>query len=726
MNKDSEEIVLKARVEKIVFSGDNGYKIVSVLFDDSLSTETIVGYMNLVVSQNYEFKGEYVEHPKFGEQFQVNSYELIKSDSEEDIVDLLSSKIFEGVGKRTARKIYKQFTVETLNILKYEPQKVIDFGIAEDVVKKLNKKLLDLDGIDDVHVFLKEFDISSYFINEIYGYLNRMDILDKVQYLKENCYTLIKVMPGLSFSKVDEIYVKYNEELESIERYKAIFFYYSQEKLYQTGDTIVNKSEIMDYIAKKIKINYSFMIDTLNELIKENEVISLNDDELIPKDFYNAEVAVARNIKLRQDFGANPLDKAEIIDNIKKLEMKESIEYSEVQKEAIINALSNNISIITGGPGTGKTTIIKAIVNSYRMIECEHMNSEELKNQIILCAPTGRAAKRMHETSGYSAKTIHSLLEWDPYTNKFNKGLDEQLIHKLIIVDEFSMVDIFLAKSLFQAIRSEAIIVIVGDAAQLESVNPGNVLSDLIESDYVSTIKLDQVFRQGEGSSIATLAKMIEENDKIELVNTDDLGVIRKDDNIAVVTKKVVDKSYENGYNEMETQVLYPKYAGKSGIDELNKILKPELTKEYISHTGVEYQIGDKVMQLKNNYEKEIYNGDIGFIKKIINKDAYGNNNAIVVAFKDTDVTLTKNEMIDIKHAYAISIHKSQGSEFKVVIFPVTFESYHMLSKKLIYTAITRAKDKLIIIGNINAFHDGIKSNDITRNTYLSKILSEK
>lgn len=723
MNSNEQEIVVTGKVEKIIFSGDNGYKIVSVLFEDSLERETIVGYMNVIVSQVYDFKGHYVENAKYGEQFQVLSYSFKKGDEEEDIVNLLASKQFENIGKRTARKIYREFTFETLEVLKYSPDRVIDFGIEEELVRELNTKLLQLDGIDDVHLFLSEFEISNYFINEIYGCLNKWEIVDKLAYLKTKPYSLIKEIKGLTFRKIDEIYTKYNDELETIERYEAIILFYGQEYLYNTGDTILQKDILLDRINNQITIDVEYMKFSITELIKLNKLIEISDNELMLIDFYNNETAIARNIKLRQDFGSKPLALKEIKESIKRLEDKEAIKYSDVQKKAIINALSNNISIITGGPGTGKTTIIKAIVETYKTIKCENMKTEELRNNIILCAPTGRAAKRMNETSGHYAKTIHSLLEWDPYSNKFKKGLDEQLLQRLIVIDEFSMVDIFLARVLLQAIRSEAIIVIVGDAAQLESVNPGNVLFDLVESNYVSTVKLDQIFRQGEGSSIANLAKMIEENEKVELVNTDDLGIIKRDANIVAITKQVVEKSYASGYDELETQVLYPKYAGKAGIDELNKALKPDLSTEYIQHDNTIFQVGDKVMQLKNNYEKEIYNGDIGFVKKIINSKANGINNAIVVSFRDIDVTLTKKDMLDIKHAYAISIHKSQGSEFKVVIFPVTFESYHMLSKKLIYTAITRAKEKLIIIGNTEAFYGGLSENDTIRNTYLNRIL---
>lgn len=720
-----ESIKRSGKVDKIVWSGDNGYKIIAVNFVGSFELEKIVGYMNVIVGQSYTFIGEEVEHPKYGKQFKVTSYEMDDVKSGEEIIDFLSSNHFKGIGKRTASKIYNHFGEETLNVLKSEPHRLEEIAVSSEIIEEIESKLVGLDGIDELFKMLKPLNFTDYLITDIYQYLNVKGIKDLVKYLKYNSYSLINNVKLMTFEKADKIFLKYNQDgYESIERYKAAFMYFSKDLCYRHGDTIIKKEEVFESLKKQINIDDAAFNQVLEELIYEKELIQIDNETIASSEFYHSEEGIARNIKLRQNFTNKGLDKTLIKSEIIKLEEEFKINYSDVQKEAIENALTNNFSIITGGPGTGKTTIIKAIVSIFENLKYPNEKIEVLLSKIMLCAPTGRAAQRMKEATGYNAKTIHSLLEWDPHLNKFNRGIDDQLVQELIIIDEFSMVDIFLANSLFKAIRPDAIVLVVGDPAQLESVAPGNVLGDLVSSSTISTVKLDLVFRQGDGSKIAKLANSIDKNQDLELINTHDMSIIDRNDNLKGLVKLVVEKSYCAGYDEIETQVLYPKYAGHAGIDALNEVLKPEITGEHFKTDERTFQVGDKVMQLKNNYDKSIYNGDIGFVSKIINKSAKGNQNAIVVNFKGHSVELTKNDLYELTHAYAISIHKSQGSEFKVVVLPVDKGSEHMLTKKLLYTAITRAKDKLIIIGDIKCFYKGIEQMDIPRKTYLKDLLS--
>lgn len=715
------------KVDKIVWSGDNGYKIIAVNFVGSFEPEKIVGYMNVIEGQSYNFVGEESEHPKYGTQFKVTSYEMNDVKSGDEIIDFLSSNHFKGIGMRTASKIYNHLGEDTLDILKSEPERLDEIGISQDIINEIKSKMVGLDGIDELFKMLKPLDFSEYLITDIYQYLNLKGIKDLVKYLKYNSYLLIDDVKLMTFEKADKIFLMYNQDSElSEERFKAAFMYFSKDLCYRSGDTLVSKSELFDNLKRRININFEVFEEICEQLYREGDIEVIDDKNIMTNDFYNNEEGIARNIRLRQNFVNKGLDEKRVRAQIVSLEEEFRINYSDVQKEAIVNALSNNFSIITGGPGTGKTTIIKAIVTIFEQLKYPNEKVEVLLNKIMLCAPTGRAAQRMKEATGYNAKTIHSLLEWDPHLNKFNRGIDDPLVQELVIIDEFSMVDIFLANSLFKAIRPDAIVLVVGDSAQLESVAPGNVLGDFVTSNAISTVKLDLIFRQGDGSKIAELAKSIDTNESIELVNTHDMSIINRTNNLKTLVKLVVDKSYDAGYDELETQVLYPKYAGAAGIDALNEILKPELTKDCFKTDERIYQVGDKVMQLKNNYDKQIYNGDIGFITKIINKGAKGTQNAIVVKFKNTDVELTKNDLFDLTHAYAISIHKSQGSEFKVVVMPIDSGSDHMLTKKLIYTAITRAKDKLIIIGDMNYFYKGIEHADIERKTYLQKLLNNK
>lgn len=713
------------KVDKIVWSGDNGYKIIAVTFVGGFESEKIVGYMNVIEGQTYTFSGEETDHAKYGKQFKVTSYEMNDVKTGDEIIDFLSSNHFKGIGMRTASKIYNHLGEDTMDVLKSEPERLEEIDISPEIINEIKSKMVGLDGIDELFKMLKPLDFSEYLITDIYQYLNLKGIKDLVKYLKYNSYLLIDDVKLMTFEKADKIFLMYNEDgINSNERLRAAFMYFSKDLCYRSGDTLVRKSDLFDTLRRRINLDYETFEQIVEELFRSGDIEDIDSEFIMAADFYNNEEGIARNIRLRQNFINKGLDEKRVRAHIVKLEEEFKINYSDVQKEAIVNALSNNFSIITGGPGTGKTTIIKAIVTIFEQLKYPNEKVELLLNKIMLCAPTGRAAQRMKEATGYNAKTIHSLLEWDPHLNKFNRGIDDPLAQELVIIDEFSMVDIFLANSLFKAIRPDAIVLVVGDSAQLESVAPGNVLGDFVFSDAISTVKLDLIFRQGDGSKIAELAKSIDTNEDIELVNTHDMSIINRTNNLKDLVKLVVDKSYDAGYDELETQVLYPKYAGAAGIDALNEVLKPEITKDCFKTDERVYQIGDKVMQLKNNYDKSIYNGDIGFVTKIINKGAKANQNAIIVKFKNTEVELTRNDLYDLTHAYAISIHKSQGSEFKVVVMPIDSGSDHMLTKKLIYTAITRAKDKLIIIGDMNYFYKGIEQADIPRHTYLQKLLT--
>ncbi|WOO88998.1 ATP-dependent RecD-like DNA helicase [Mollicutes bacterium LVI A0078] len=713
------------KVDKIVWSGDNGYKIIAVTFVGGYESEKIVGYMNVIEGQTYTFSGEEIDHAKYGKQFKVTSYEMNDVKTGDEIIDFLSSNHFKGIGMRTASKIYNHLGDDTMDVLKSEPERLEEIDISPEIINEIKSKMVGLDGIDELFKMLKPLDFSEYLITDIYQYLNLKGIKDLVKYLKYNSYLLIDDVKLMTFEKADKIFLMYNEDgINSNERLRAAFMYFSKDLCYRSGDTLVRKADLFDTLRRRINLDYETFEQIVEELFRSGDIEDIDSEFIMAADFYNNEDGIARNIRLRQNFVNKGLDEKRVRAHIVKLEEEFKINYSDVQKEAIVNALSNNFSIITGGPGTGKTTIIKAIVTIFEQLKYPNEKVELLLNKIMLCAPTGRAAQRMKEATGYNAKTIHSLLEWDPHLNKFNRGIDDPLAQELVIIDEFSMVDIFLANSLFKAIRPDAIVLVVGDSAQLESVAPGNVLGDFVFSDAISTVKLDLIFRQGDGSKIAELAKSIDTNEDIELVNTHDMSIINRTNNLKDLVKLVVDKSYDAGYDELETQVLYPKYAGAAGIDALNEVLKPEITKDCFKTDERVYQIGDKVMQLKNNYDKSIYNGDIGFVTKIINKGAKANQNAIIVKFKNTEVELTRNDLYDLTHAYAISIHKSQGSEFKVVVMPIDSGSDHMLTKKLIYTAITRAKDKLIIIGDMNYFYKGIEQADIPRHTYLQKLLT--
>ncbi len=712
----------KGVLKKEIFSGDNGYLIASVEDIDTNEEVIIVGYINLFKNQVYSFEGDVVEHDKYGEQIVINKYTLEVPKDGEEIINFLSSKSFENIGKRTAKKIVDFYGEESIEVLKNKPEDVlINTNVKEHLVEELHNKLNSLDGMEILYKLLNPLGFSEFYINEIYQFIQTNNILSVENLIKHNTYRLIDI-ETINFEKADKIFLYYNEDEKDGYRILNAILDEIDQMCFKTGDTYVLYEELTLSLKKKLKFEVNNLKDLLLELQKENKV-HLDGETISLESYYIAEKSIANNVFNRLEYLSLGLSKSLINTKISSIEKQyKKINYSDLQKKAIINSLSNNISIITGGPGTGKTTIIDAVVKIFENVKYGNETIKDISSKIMLCAPTGRAAQRMKETTNMEAKTIHSLLEWDPYKNKFNRDASEPLIQDLIIIDEFSMVDIFLASSIFKAIKPNAIVILVGDSAQLESVNPGNVLQDLIESDKIPTIHLDKIFRQGDGSTIAKFAKSIDKGIDIDFVNTNDMSLINRNTDLGNIINQIVNKSYDSGYNEMDVQVLYPKYSGRNGIDNINKLLLPNKDQKSIEAYGVDFYLGDKVMQLKNNYDKNIYNGDIGKILHIYNAKK-PNDLALEVKFKEKKVNLTKKDLLEIKHAYAISIHKSQGSEFKVIILPISKESKNMLNKKLIYTAITRAKDKLVVIGDMDCFKESILIEQKRRKTYLNNII---
>lgn len=714
----------KGILKKEIFAGDSGYLIAAVEDIEHDEEVLIVGYVKLLKNQLYTFSGEIKEHEKYGEQFVVTKYKLQVPEQGEEIIEFLASKSFEGIGKRTAKKIVDLYEEHTIEMLKTSPQEIIEAtNIKEALIYELHEKLNQLDGMDILYKVIAPLNFSEFYINEIFQYLQVNKITNVEKFLKETPYKLVEEIESINFDKADQIYLYYNNNERDEYRLQSALMNEINLMCFNSGDTYVDIQKLQLSLEKRLSLKLENYEEIIEQLTQSNKVIII-DNNLMLNDYYLSEKQIASNILNRLEYLELGLNKEVISQEITNIEGQTKLNYSPLQKEAIINSLSNNISIITGGPGTGKTTIIDAVVKIFRKLKYGNEIIKDISTKIMLCAPTGRAAQRMKETTAFEAKTIHSLLEWDPYKNEFNRSSQNPLIQDLIIIDEFSMVDIFLASAIFRAIKPSALVVIVGDSAQLESVNPGNVLHDLIKTKKIPLIHLDTIFRQGDGSSIALFAKNIDQGVQIEYVNTHDMSLIDRKTNLPQIIKTVIEKSYANGYQEMEVQVLYPKYSGANGINKINETLLPNKENKYIEAYETKFYINDKVMQLKNNYDKDIFNGDIGTITHIYNAKK-PIDLALEVTFKEKKVNLLKKELIDLKHAYAISIHKSQGSEFKVVILPIAKESERMLNKKLIYTGITRAKDKLIVIGDMECFKERLMIEEVERKTYLQQIFKK-
>lgn len=712
-------------INKIMFSAkDSTYKILNFDVDSEYIDLTAKGNMDVEVGKKYVFSGKFMDDPKYGEFFNVTMCENPKLEDGEEIIEYLTSTKFVGVGRRSAKKIYDLFKDDTIKIIETEPNRLIEAKVSQSIVDEIVLKHEEYNLQAKLYEVLTKFNVSEYVVNNLYEFIKNSKLSNSINILKSNPYFYIKDVFGFTFNLADQIYLNYSNEFNSFLRVSNCILDIIQYSCYNTGDTKVDLSIIYDKLSFKIDITNEQYTDFLMQMIELEEIV-VESDFVSRFDFYTEEFQIAENLKNRTQGIIDDFSSMRLQTEIAKQEALNEITYSDVQKLAIEKSLSTQVSIITGGPGTGKTTIIKAISEIYKKLYYNDKSIIDLSTKILLCAPTGRAAQRMKQATGFFSKTIHSALHWDPHSQKFSKNEEDKLLHDLIIIDEFSMVDIFLCNALFKAIKQDSHIIIVGDPAQLESVLPGSVLRDLLNSKMVNSISLDYVYRQGEGSSIAKLANQMNNNEKLQMINTGDMSVISRDGVLVDLVKSIVDKSYNAGYSQEDVQVLYPKYKGLNGIENLNLCLQPKTKNKSIKYNNIIFQIGDKVMQLKNNHELEIYNGDIGFVTKVFENDKIANQVAIEVDFGRLKIKLTYGELEHLTHAYAISIHKSQGSEFKVVIMPITSESKRMLTKKLIYTAITRAKDKLIIIGDLDYLQNGLVNDERERLTNLREIIGE-
>jgi len=536
-------------------------------------------------------------------------------------------------------------------------------------------------------------------------------------------------MEGLCINCAKKQGIKPNDE----RRVKALIIYTMNNLVYQNGDIYLTKDMIINTVNKElgIQIDSEIFETYFDELEKEGKII-IEEEAYYLMDIYKAETNVADKIYNLVNKENKKIPNLE--EKINELEKVYSISYNDKQKEAITKALENNILIITGGPGTGKTTIIKAITELYAKIN--KLDYDELVQNLALLAPTGRASKRMSESTLLPASTIHRFLKWNKDTNEFMINETNKADSNLIIIDEVSMIDIALFDSLFKGLTRNIQLILVGDYNQLPSVGPGQVLKDLIESDVIDTVHLDHLYRQDENSYITTLAHEIKEGELSEsfLETKSDYTFLKCTSqsikkNLTNLCKQIIDK----GYDYKRVQLLAPMYKGENGIDLLNKELQDvfnpkDINKREITSGDVIFRENDKILQLVNMPDDNIYNGDIGTIKYI----KYGNTsksgkNEIYVDFDGNVVKYTPKDFGKIKHGFIISIHKSQGSEFEMVVMPVASSYRRMLYRKLIYTGITRAKKKLILIGEVKPFTDSVyNNNEYIRNSKLLEKLMNK
>lgn len=728
---------IKGNLQKIIFDNGNGYVIATIKIketnDDELNdyinkSMTFTGYFDtLNENSSYILYGNIINHPKYGMQYQVDSYEQVKPDDKDGVKEFLCSDLFSGIGEKLASSIVDILGDDALNRI-IEDKNCLTL-VPKLSIKKANQIYDTLIKYEESHktiVYLTELGFTMHDALTIYN-LYKNNTLREIEH---NIYDILDKTDEISFPKVDSVALK-QETYEEINRVKSCIIYIMKSLIYKNGDTYLLlddiKNNVQDYLQDYI--SDELFDDYLNELSIEGKVI-IEDNKYYIVDIYKSEMFIVSKFKRILQKDEKEYKK---IDNIiSVLEKNNAFTYSDKQKEAIKMSLKNRITVITGGPGTGKTTIVKAIIEAYKSIN--KISDSEVEEKIASLAPTGRAAKRLSESTGLLSSTIHRFLKWNKENNEFGINEFNKVFHKLIIIDEASMIDINLFASLLKGLTDDIQIILVGDYNQLPSVGPGQVLKDIIESNVIPIIELDLLYRQDEESYIPILSNEIKNNCVDNFLQPhDDYQFLKCNSdsiksNLCHIAKQIIDK----GYNYKNFQIMAPTYLGLNGIDILNKTLQDIFNpndgskKEYKSG-NITYRENDKVLELVNMPDDNVFNGDIGIIEEIIPATiSESKREEIYINFDGNIIKYLPKDLNKIKHGYAISIHKSQGSEFDVVIIPLCMSYNRMLYRKLIYTGITRAKKKLILIGDPNAFIRGVQNNaEYKRKTNLiEKLLS--
>ena len=684
--------------------------------DDMIHITGVLPKLN--EKKEYILYGATTVHNKYGLQFNVNSFEINIPTKEEELVVFLSSDLFP-IGEKTAKKIVDLFHEDTINKI-LENKNCLESipRLGEKKIDKIYNTLLDYQSTSNIVLELTKlgFDMkdSLSFLNK---YSNK--ILDTVN---NNVYDLID-SDEISFTKIDEIALGMGINEDDDRRVKALIIYIMKELCFNNGDTYLFFEDISNSLSNYVNITSEKLDYLMIKLIKDRKIIVV-DKRYYLKKFYDAERYICERLCFLNDMSiTSNVSISKYIDNIEK---NNKIKYDDLQNKAIYSGVNNNITIITGGPGTGKTTIIKAIVNII-------IHEKRLKeSDIALLAPTGRASKKLMETTGISASTIHKYLGWDKDSNTFATDEYSPRSEKYIIVDEVSMIDTLLMEALLKGIKRDSKLILVGDYYQLPSVSEGQILKDIIDSDCLPVIRLNQIYRQTEGSYILNLAYDIKEKNISEdlfIKKEDYLFISSDNDNTISYIKEVVKKAIKKGYTDKEVQVLAPMYKSLNGIDNLNIMLQELFNpksdkKKEIKLRDVTFREYDKVLQLVNDPDNNVYNGDIGYIEDIIISNDKKIVNQININYDGNIVEYTPDKFINFRHGYAISIHKAQGSEFDMVIMPITNSFKRMLYNKLIYTGVTRAKKSLVVVGDSNAFIYGINNDYIdNRKTTLKDFI---
>ena len=709
---------LRCVVERITYqNADNGYTVLKCAVKNAQDLVTVVGIMpDTHVGSVLALEGVWKVAAKYGRQFSVEKFEETLPATVYGIEKYLGSGLIKGVGPKFARRIVEKFGKDTLDVIEENPDALIEVeGIGRVRVERIRKSWEEQKEIKNIMLFLQGHEVSTSHATKIFKTYGS----DSISVVQENPYRLADDIWGIGFKTADTIAEKMGIEKDRFIRLRSGILY-TLNKLSENGHCYAVREQLIQAAVQLLEVEEAELEITLDEMLRTEEVIREEEAIYLPPFFFSEIGCAKRLLKLLAAERRVQMDVDTVMETVMgRAGQGQHITYDEVQLEAIRAAVSSKIMVLTGGPGTGKTTTTMGIIAAYRAAGC----------RIVLAAPTGRAAKRMSEATGMEAKTIHRLLEYKP-PEGYQRKEENPLEGDVLILDECSMIDIMLMYNLLKAMPEQMTLIMVGDTDQLPSVGAGNVLKDIISSGRIPVVRLSRIFRQAQGSRIIMNAHRINKGEQIDMRGgrDSDFFFASKETNEEVVELlvKYCTENLPRYYHVdalQDIQVLTPMQRGVCGAANLNQVLQEAMNPGsiFLRRGGTQYRLHDKVMQIRNDYDKEVFNGDIGVINHVDMEER-----ELTVNFDGREVVYDVSELEELTLAYATTIHKSQGSEYPIVVMPFTMSHYVMLQRNLLYTGVTRAKKILVLIGEKKAVWYAVKNETTAdRNTKLAERLRE-
>lgn len=737
-------------VVTIFHNASNLFSIIKLKVNETNTTYSdneiiVTGYFPpLMNEETYRFTGQIKQHPKYGTQFQVETFSKDVPETEQGIIHYLSSDLFHGIGRKTAENIVKKLGKDAIRLILDDPEALnVVPKLAQEKKETIRYTLEQNLGLERVMIQLNEWGFGPQLAMRIYQHYRE----DTIELLTKNPFQLIEDIEGIGFHRADELGSKLGMTGNHMDRIKAAVFHLLNTASLSEGHVYLHAENILPNVKQLLEssqfeeVPYDDISRACIELVEDGKLAGEMSRFYLPSLYYS-EVGIASKLEslLAEQEERTAFPTSEIRKALGDAEERLGVSYAETQIAAIELGMNASVMLLTGGPGTGKTTVVRGLVEVYAELHGLSLDPKEYAKKqepfpIILAAPTGRAAKRLNESTGLPSMTIHRLLG---FTGKDKDEETEKDIEgRLIIIDEMSMVDTWLAHQLLKAIPEDTQVIFVGDQDQLPPVGPGQVLKDLLASKRIPTVELTDIYRQSAGSSIIELAHQMKKGKLPSNLTgkTSDRSFIKAGpEQIPKVVEQVIKSALAKGHTIKELQVLAPMYKGPAGIDALNKMIQemvnPNDTKKRkeIVFGETIYRIGDKVLQLINQPESQVYNGDMGEVISISRaNENVEKQDLMIVSFEGIEVTYQRSDLGQLTLAYCCSIHKSQGSEFPIVIMPVVRSYMKMLRRNLLYTGITRAKNFLILCGDAEVFRFGIeRTDDLARLTSLKERLSKE